>query len=355
MCSQPLKILAPAKLNLSLHVEGKLASGFHRIRSVIQPLSLSDTLYLSLTNNPGEIDLSCSFSEKLRAHIELAYPDLKFEDINRDFDSSTNLASRAARVFLQQIGADSEQGVAIRLEKNIPFEAGLGGGSSDAAAVLIGLNTLFEGRVSKEELRGLASKLGSDVPAMLLRGPSLVLGTGDVVLPLVPEKERERKLPKLLILKAPVGVSTPRAYQSLARPEVAEKLPQGAEEVREILHEIQSFGLTLPRREITDQVSGKELTFLWQEGISGVPENDSKIPWPYGRLVNDFESVVRADFEEIERCFSLLESAGAKGVVLAGSGSAVVGFLDSAEDFKLAELESRIGQGWFLEVAEFLL
>ena len=157
-------VKAPAKINLTLEVLGKRPDGFHEIRSVIQTINLGDSLRFRL-------------SKKLR-----------FSCDNPDFIVEESLISRAA-ALLQQASRFSK-GATIEVAKNIPFSAGLGGDSSDAAAILVGLNRLWELGLSLEELLELAPRLGSDVAFFLYGGTALVEGRGERVNPLSPLPRR---------------------------------------------------------------------------------------------------------------------------------------------------------------------
>ncbi|GAI27125.1 unnamed protein product, partial [marine sediment metagenome] len=150
--------LAPAKINLVLEVLGKRDDGYHEIRSLVQTISLYDVLSFELAEG---ISLDCT------------EPSLQSPD---------NLAIQAARLLREVSG--SEKGVKIGLEKRIPWGAGLGGGSSDAAAVLLALNKLWGLDLTTSGLVGLGAKLGSDVPFFIYKGTALVEGRGERVTPL---------------------------------------------------------------------------------------------------------------------------------------------------------------------------
>jgi len=155
-----LKLQARAKVNLTLEVLGKRTDGYHEIASVMQALALHDTL----TIEPSD-DLS----------LVSNWPEM---------ESADNLVLRAARLLQRtvQIG----QGARFRLEKEIPLAAGLGGGSSDAAAALRGLNELWGSHLSLSELADLGGSIGSDVPFFIYDGTALTEGRGDRVTPLPP-------------------------------------------------------------------------------------------------------------------------------------------------------------------------
>ena len=152
---------AYAKINLTLDVGAKRADGYHEITSVMQRISLWDTV--TVERGTGCDSLLCSVPVT--------------EDVN------DNLCMKALRVFFTETAMESG-GVSITLEKHIPTQAGLGGGSSDAAAVLLALRTLYAPRMTDMRLERLAEKLGSDVPFFIRGGTQLAIGRGEIVAPL---------------------------------------------------------------------------------------------------------------------------------------------------------------------------
>jgi 4-diphosphocytidyl-2-C-methyl-D-erythritol kinase len=144
-----------AKVNLSLEVAGKRADGFHELASLVHTISLAD-------------DLRIDSATVLLSRVE-----------GLDIDPDTNLVNRAARLLAATTG--TRQGAELTLVKRIPTAAGLGGGSSDAATTLVGLNSLWETQVSLAELSALAAELGSDVPFFVRGGAALVGGRGEDV------------------------------------------------------------------------------------------------------------------------------------------------------------------------------
>ena len=164
MQSLTLRLRAPAKVNLGLRILGRRADGYHRLESLFAPLDLADTVELELRAGPG---------------VTLALGGPCAAGVPAD---EQNLAVRAAQAFLAAEGRKG--GVAIRLEKHVPSPGGLGGGSSDAGAVLRGLDSLRPGALDAGRLRALALGLGADVPFFLAPVPALVGGIGEEVLPL---------------------------------------------------------------------------------------------------------------------------------------------------------------------------
>jgi len=158
-----LKLRAYAKINLSLEVLFKRDDSYHEVTTVLQTISLCDTLHFE-------------YSESLELQGNI--PELPPDD---------NLVLKAAGLLQEDAGCD--KGALIQLTKDIPLSAGLGSGATDAAATLKGLNTLWELNLPTERLAGLAAKLGSDVAFFLYRGTALAHGRGEIVTPLPPVPE----------------------------------------------------------------------------------------------------------------------------------------------------------------------
>jgi 4-diphosphocytidyl-2-C-methyl-D-erythritol kinase len=179
-----MQLRAPAKINLSFRILRRRADGFHEIETLMAPVSLFDVITLT-PNGGGGIKFICD------------NPSLPCGD--------DNLVVRAARLFLE--AANIGTGFAIELQKNIPHGAGLGGGSSDAATVLLGLNRQLDAPLSLEELTEVAARIGSDAPFFLHESPARCGGRGELVAPV-----RSVGPLRLLLLKPPFGVPTPWAY-----------------------------------------------------------------------------------------------------------------------------------------------
>src|SRR5687767_3952653 len=154
-----MQLFAPAKINLSFEIKGRRADGFHEIESLMTPISLADQLTIDATASDGVIDFSCDD------------PSLPAGD--------DNLVVRAVKLFREATSISA--GIKIVLEKKIPHGAGLGGGSSDAASTLLGLNEMFAAGLKDDELLKLAAQLGSDVPFFLVRSAAICRGRGEVV------------------------------------------------------------------------------------------------------------------------------------------------------------------------------
>jgi 4-diphosphocytidyl-2-C-methyl-D-erythritol kinase len=184
-----VKQFAPAKINLYLHILGKRPDGFHELETLMAPISLGDTLDLDLTPGGG-IDFTCSD------------PALS--------DAQDNLATRAARLFLETF--QLKDGVRLHLEKAVPVGAGLGGGSSDGAAVLLALRELTGVKCDNARLAELAAKLGSDMPFFIYQSAAVCKGRGEIVEP-VKLKQRYTGL----LVHPGFGVSTPWSYKTYAQ------------------------------------------------------------------------------------------------------------------------------------------
>jgi len=254
---------APAKVNLYLHVGERREDGFHEIDTLFQAVSLWDRVRVE--RSAGDVTLS------------VHGPDLG--------PVEENLAVRAARLFLEEIG--SGEGVALELTKDIPAGAGLGGGSSDAAAVLRAMNHLWSAPVSAARLAGLGARLGSDVP-FFLGDSALARGTGrgEVLRPLSPLAPAD-----LVLVLPPVHVATGAAYAELAR------------------------NRTRLRRDVPPS---PEVPGGWAD-VEGLARND-------------FEEVVSAGHPEIRRSLDALRAAGARPALLSGSGAACFGVFGEEVD-----------------------
>lgn len=197
---QDLVISAPAKINLTLDVSGKRPDGYHNVEMIMQSITLRD--YLTFQRIQSGLELSCS------------QPNLPMDE--------TNLVVKAVRRLYEYRSWDG--GIAIHLEKNIPLAAGLAGGSTDAAAVLKGLNELLALELSPSELMNLGAELGADVPFCLLGGTAIARGKGELLSPLLPPGE-----PLWLVLVKPsLEVSTGEVYRRF-NPKLVKARPQAAE------------------------------------------------------------------------------------------------------------------------------
>ena len=186
-----MTIDAPAKVNLTLRVLGRRVDGFHEIETLMAPITLADRLEINLRTDQS-IRLTCS-------------------DPSVPSDAS-NLGHRAAVAFAEHTGM--KFGVDIHIEKNIPHGAGLGGGSSDAAAVLVALDRLLATKMPTEELERVAATIGSDIPFFIRSQPAICRGRGEIIEPFegLPPAD-------ILLVKPPFPIPTPWAYQAWANSE----------------------------------------------------------------------------------------------------------------------------------------
>lgn len=195
---QTLIVHAPAKLNLFLEIQGKRDDGFHEIETVMVSIGVYDSLQISL-NSSRDISLTCEFP---------GLPETAQNSLSNDDD---NLVIRAAKLLLDATGL--ERGANIRLIKRIPMQAGLGGGSSDAAATLVGLNCAWNLQLSFEQLSDLAAQLGSDVNFFLATTPVAVgRGRGEQIQPISNTRELS-----FVVVKPDYGLSTADVYRGFQK------------------------------------------------------------------------------------------------------------------------------------------
>jgi len=256
-----IEVLAPAKLNLFLEVLGLREDGYHEIVTVTQTVSLFDSI--RLTENAAEIELACS---------GLDVP-----------GGSENLAWRAAEVMSRQ--DSGRRGVSIKLEKRIPIGAGLGGGSSDAAAVLKGLNELWSLELSIGELEGLAAGLGSDVALFIRGGTAICRGKGEKIEPV-----RFKHVLHYVVAMPEFGTSTKEVYRK-----VKSYLTPNVKNVRFLLEQFENAG------------------------GPGFAANIGSA------LFNRLEEVVCASYPRLARLKKRLTDLGCAGALVTGSGSCVYG------------------------------
>jgi 4-diphosphocytidyl-2-C-methyl-D-erythritol kinase len=247
-----MEILAPAKINLSLSIKARREDGFHEIETLMVPVSVFDRIEIE-ARDEGGLEFVCN-------------------DASLPTDEN-NLVVRAAKLFCGEVGI--EPFMRISLLKEIPHGAGLGGGSSDAAAVLMGLDAIFETRLSREILATMAAELGSDVPFFIYQGAAICRGRGELVTPV----EFPHRLP-LLLIKPPFGVPTPWAYK------------------------------------------------MWRDSteVPGVPYAAQNFEW--GTLLNDLERPVFEKYiflAHLKRW--LLEQPEVAGALMSGSGSTLIAVL----------------------------
>ncbi len=256
-----LKVLAPAKVNLYLEVLGKRQDGYHEIETIMQEIELADSLDI----------------EEIGQGIELTCNDPEIP-CNED-----NLVWKAARLLQEELGI--RRGISIHLDKKTPVGAGLGGGSSDAASVLKGLNTLWNLGLGVDKLAEMGAKIGSDVPFFLYGGTALCKGRGEKVRPL-----NVKKVFHYTLLYPGVKISTRSVYENL------------------------KIDLTKDRKGVSLLLN-----------VLGTEDSKS-----LGQLLfNRLEAVAFGLYPELQEMKTLLQSYRPCGVLLSGSGSCIYGLFET--------------------------
>ena len=268
-----ISLKSRAKINLSIDVIGKREDGYHIVEMIMQTIDLYDDIKLKeLEEDNIIIKSECSYIP-----------------LNED-----NIVYKAAKLIKEKM--DIKKGIEIFIKKNIPVAAGMAGGSSNAAAVLVGLNELWKLGLSKDELRDLGLKLGADVPFCIEGGTALAEGIG--------EKQTNikgiNKDVNILVCKPDIFVSTKEVYQSLDIKNI-EKRP--------------------------DNKLLKEK--LKNDDIVSVSNN----------MVNVLEEVTSKKYSDIKVIEDIIAKNGAMGTMMSGSGPTVFGFFDNEEKAKRARVE----------------
>jgi 4-diphosphocytidyl-2-C-methyl-D-erythritol kinase len=267
-----IRLPAFAKVNQCLYVLGRRADGYHELRTIFQSIGLHDTLEMSLVRRPG-IELECD---------DPALP-----------TGRKNLVWRAVAAARRALGLRA--GVRVRLEKRIPVARGLGGGSSDAAVALAGVERLAGRALASRERFGIAAELGSDVPFFLCGGRAVGVGRGEEIYALPDAVKRT----VVVVSPAGIAVSTREAYAWLCAPALT---------TRGSTRKLRSFCA---------------LSWSGQGNI----------------LENDFEGPVFRRHPRLARIKRALLHHGAAGVALAGSGSAVFGVFQSPAQARRAAMQ----------------
>jgi 4-diphosphocytidyl-2-C-methyl-D-erythritol kinase len=180
-----MQVFAPAKINLSLKIVGRRSDSFHEIETLITPISLCDEIRIEKRDSGNGVEFCCD---------DLSVP------IGDD-----NLVVRAGTTFFEE--TKLKRNVSLELKKKIPYGAGLGGGSSNAASTLLALNQLFETKLSRDELAKLGSTIGSDIPFFIFESAAICKGRGELVTPI----KLGARL-SILLLKPGFSISTAWAY-----------------------------------------------------------------------------------------------------------------------------------------------
>ena len=252
-----MKYYAPAKINLSLDIIKKRLDGYHELKMIMQTISLYDELYIDADN---KISLSCN-----KTNIPL---------------DCRNLVWKAAELFFSYTNIN--KGCKIHLIKNIPDGAGLGGGSSDAATVLIALNEIYNTNLSNKELCDLSVKIGADVPFFILKGTCLAEGMGEKL-----TKIENKTNPYILIYKPEFSISTKWAYENLK--------------------------------------FDNKPTYNIENIINNLKISDYK----FNDIFNYLEDVSISKYPEIFKIKQTMINLGATATLMSGSGSSVFGIFDN--------------------------
>ena len=259
-----MKVSAPAKINLTLDIVGRRPDGYHDVAMVMQTVSLYDTVTVDFADGEGDaVTVTCP-----------GYPDVPQDE--------RNIAVKAARAFCA-VTKVTPRPLTITIDKRIPTQAGLAGGSTDGAAVVLALNKLYDTHLSMDEMAQICAKVGSDVPFCLLGGTRLATATGTTL-------KKLAAMPKctIVICKPEVSVSTAEAYARCdARPQ------------KGFLY--------------TDELVKR----LYSRDIRGLA----------ACLYNEFEQVMQLD--EINEIKRTMMQAKALGASMSGSGSAVYAIFNS--------------------------
>lgn len=264
-----MNLKALAKINLGLDVVRRREDGYHEVRMVMQTIHIFDSVEITVMEKPG-----------IKVETNLYYLP----------SNENNLVYKAAKLLVDEFGI--QKGVYINLKKFIPVAAGMAGGSSDAAAVLFGVNKLFELGLSLHELKQRGVKIGADVPYCLMRGTALAEGIGEKLTPLPSMK----KCP-VLIAKPAISVSTKFVYDNLK----------------------------LNDKTVHPDIDGliKEIE---QGNLKGIA----------GKMGNVLESVTIPAHPEIELIKNEMKDKGALNAMMSGSGPTVFGLFDSQDKIKEA-------------------
>ncbi len=276
-------VWTPAKLNIRLKVVGRRPDGYHDLVSLMVPIGIFDTLDFS-PGSPG-VSLTCEGT---------GVP-----------ENEENLVFRAALAFYARIG--EEPALSISLRKEIPVAAGLGGGSSDAAATLMTLNRMHGALLSGDEMAELAVDLGADVPFFLHNRPSVATGIGECLEPI-----NHWPLFWYVVVTPPLTISTPWVYDRLEMNATPSPADSGRQDIQ--------------RLKLTNREYGTILTSLKKDR-----------PDIRSLLENDLETVTAVHYPVIETLKKLLMESGAEGALMSGSGPSVFGVFRSEEEARKAE------------------
>ena len=273
-----LELKAYGKINLGLDVVRRREDGYHEVRMIMQTVRVYDAIELNRTEEEG-----------IRLSTNLYYLP----------DNENNLGYRAAKLLMDEFGI--RDGVEIKMKKFIPVAAGMAGGSSDAAAVLFGVNKMFGLGLSKQELMERGVRLGADVPYCIMRGTALSEGIGEILTPLPPMPQC-----RVLIAKPSVSVSTKHVYENLNLPSLgAEAHP-----------DIDAMRAAIEKKDLSGVVS---------------------------QLGNVLETVTIPENPVIQTLKDKMMEMGADGSLMSGSGPTVFGLFTNQTAAQAAYEELRYG------------
>ena len=272
-----IELKAYAKINLSLDVTGRRDNGYHDVRMIMQSINLYDEITVDRIRHKAPESVDISDEDGFRIIIET--------DSSEIPDNEDNLVYKAAKLLIDECGI--KDGVRIILKKNIPVAAGMAGGSTDAAAVLKGMNSLFELGLPQERLCELGVKIGADVPYCIAGGTALSEGIGEILTPLCPMPECT-----LLIAKPDISVSTGYVYTAF-------------DSLKEKQHpDVDAMILAIDHGDIIEI---------------------SKL------LGNSLEGVTQEEYPVIKEIKQIMLGNKALGALMSGSGPTVFGLFDDRE------------------------
>ena len=260
-----INVLAPAKINLTLDITGRTDNGYHYVDMIMQTISLYDEISVEIIEGESGIFLSCS---------------------NKDIPTdSSNTAYKAVKYYLEKINRNDVL-VKININKNIPSQAGLAGGSTDASGVIYALNSYFNDILTSEEMLAICAKIGADVPFCLYGGTTHSTGIGTTL-------KKINSIPDcfIVLVKPEINISTKLAYELSDKKGYSKKVH-------------------------SDEV----IKFIDNKDIKNIAKN----------LYNDFEEVLI--IEEINNIKQSMLNTNAVGAVMSGSGSTVYAIFTDEND-----------------------
>ena len=279
---QSYSLFAPAKINLHLEIIGDRSDGYHELVMIMQSVDLGDT-----------IDIRVNSTDKIRIFCENAQVPL----------DESNLAYKAARLMQEKFPEVSRNfgGFDITIDKKIPVAAGLAGGSSNAAAVLVGINLIWQLGLTQPELRELAALLGSDIPFCISGGTAIATGRGEKIAPL-PDLQG---IWVILAKYNNLSVSTPWAYKSY-REQFNHLYVNDPEDVDHRTHQLHSGDLV----QAISEANGVKIGNL---------------------LMNDLQKVVLPEYPAVENLVKAFEAKNVLGSMMSGSGPTVFALCETKE------------------------